>query len=441
MPRASEADASVLVIQGPSSVSGSVSVPGDKSISHRALMLGAAASGRTTVRNLATGADVASTMACLEAYGVRVERREDMASVHSRGISEWSAPTSALDCGNSGTTMRVLAGLAARCTFETTLDGDASLRRRPMERVAEPLRAFGARVQTSDDGRPPLLVAGGSLHAADVDTGVASAQVKTASMFAALGAEGPSTVTEPLHSRDHTERILRALGVEIVEHDTNGHHRIEITPAPTPAFDLAVPGDPSSAAFIVCAAVLAGEVHIDRVALNPLRIGYLELLSRMGADVRWETLEDRMNEPVGFIDARASTLVATTVDEALVPTLHDELPVLAVVATQAEGETVVRGARELRIKESDRIAALVDGLRRLGADIDELDDGFVIRGPSPLGGATVDAYGDHRIAMALTVAGLVATGETRITGYECADVSWPGYDAVLGSLGVSVQTE
>jgi 3-phosphoshikimate 1-carboxyvinyltransferase len=427
-----------LVISGPASVSGSVSVPGDKSISHRALMLGAAASGRTTVRNLAPGADVASTMSCLESYGVRVERREDMASVHSRGIDDWTAPTEILDCGNSGTTMRVLAGLAARCAFETTLDGDASLRRRPMERVAEPLRAFGAKVLTADNGRPPLSVVGGSLHAADVDTGVASAQVKTAAIFGALGADGPSTVTEPWHSRDHTERMLKALGVEIVERDENGEHRVDVTPSLTPPFDLAVPGDPSSAAFIVCAAVLAGDVHVEQVSLNPMRIGYLELLTRMGANVRWETLEDRMYEPVGFVDAQTSSLVAAMVDEEVVPRLHDELPVLAVVATQAEGETVVRGARELRIKESDRIAALTDGLRRLGADIDELDDGFVVRGPTELRGAPVDAYGDHRIAMALAVAGLVATGETRITGYECADISWPGFDAVLASLGAEV---
>jgi 3-phosphoshikimate 1-carboxyvinyltransferase len=430
-----------LVIRGPASISGSVSVPGDKSISHRALMLGATASGRTTVRNLAPGADVASTMACLESFGVRIERREDMASVHSRGIDAWDAPSAPLDCGNSGTTMRILAGLAARCAFATTFDGDESLRRRPMERVAEPLRAFGAAVTTGDDGRPPMTVTGGVLRPADVDTAVASAQVKTAAIFAALGADGESTVTEPLHSRDHTERILRALGVEVTEQDVDGHHRVAIVPAPTPPFDLAVPGDPSSAAFLVCAAVLAGEVHIDQVALNGMRIGFLDLLVKMGADVRWETLEDRMNEPVGFIDARASSLQAAIVDEATVPALHDELPVLAVVATQATGETVVRGARELRVKESDRIAALTDGLRRLGADLDELDDGFVVRGPCELRGSTVDAYGDHRIAMALAVAGLVADGETRITGYECADISWPGFDGVLQSLGAEVTSE
>jgi 3-phosphoshikimate 1-carboxyvinyltransferase len=202
-----------------------------------------------------------------------------------------------------------------------------------------------------------------------------------------------------------------------------------------------VPGDPSSAAFLIGAGVLAGEIHVDQVALNPSRIGYLEILQRMGASVRWETLEDRMDEPVGFVDAQASGLHAVTIDEALVPTLHDELPLLAVVATQAEGETVVRGASELRIKESDRIAALVDGLRRLGADVDELDDGFVVRGPTVLSGATVDAYGDHRIAMALAVAGLVAKGETRITGFESAGVSWPGFNEVLGSLGADVETE
>lgn len=430
----------VLVVRGPASISGSVSVPGDKSISHRALMLGAVASGRTTVRNLAPGADVASTMACLQGYGVRIERRDDMASVHSRGIDEWIAPHGVLDCGNSGTTIRILAGLAARCSFETTLDGDASLRRRPMERVAEPLRAFGAHVRTSEDGRAPLSVSGGGLHAANVDTGVASAQVKSAAIFAALGAEGTSTVTEPLRTRDHTERMLRALGVDVAEQGDGGRHRVEIVPAATPPFDLAVPGDPSSAAFVVCAAALAGDVHIDQVALNGMRIGFLDVLAQMGADVSWEILEDRMNEPVGLIDARASGLRGIRVDEAIVPTLHDELPVLAVVATQAHGETVVGGARELRVKESDRIAALVDGLRRLGADVDELDDGFVVRGPSELVGATVDAYGDHRIAMALAIAGTVAKGETRITGYGCADVSWPGFDAVLRTLGVEVTT-
>jgi 3-phosphoshikimate 1-carboxyvinyltransferase len=427
-----------LVIAGPASVGGAISPPGDKSISHRALMLGAAAAGRTTVRNIAPGADVASTMACLERYGVRIERGDDMASVHSRGIAEWGPPPGILDCGNSGTTMRVLAGLAARCAFDTVLDGDDSLRRRPMERVAQPLRMFGAEVETSEGGTPPITVRGGSLRAADIDTAVTSAQVKTSALFAALGADGPSVVSEPLPTRDHTERMLNALGVEIAERVEDGRHRVDVTPAITPPFDLAVPGDPSSAAFVVTAAVLAGNIHLDSVLLNPLRIGYLEVLKRMGADVRWETLEDRMNEPVGLIDAEASTLGSVTIDEAIVPTMNDELPLLAVVATQAEGETVVRGARELRVKESDRISALVDGLRRMGADIDELDDGFVVRGPVVLKGATVDGYGDHRIAMALAVAGLVAKGETRVTGFECADISWPGFDQVLGSLGAEV---
>ena len=427
-----------LVVRGPSQISGQVSIPGDKSLSHRALMLGATASGRTTVRNLAPGADVVSTAGCLEAYGVRIEREGDMASVHSRGIESWTAPGSVLDCGNSGTTMRVLAGLAARCDFESVLDGDASLRRRPMERVAQPLRVFGAEVNTADGGGPPLVVRGGVLRAANIDTGVASAQVKSSAMLAALGADGPSTVTEPLPTRDHTERMLRALGVEVEELTVNGRRSIRIEPATIPPFDLAVPGDPSSAAFVVAAAVLAGAVHLDNVDLNPSRIGFLDVLRRMDARIAWEALEDRMDEPVGVIDAEASSLRAVTIDEEIVPSLHDELPLIAVLATQADGETVVRGARELRVKETDRITALVDGLRRLGAEVDELDDGFVVRGPCVLSGTTVDSYGDHRIAMSLAVAGLVAKGDTRVDGFDCAEISWPGFDGVLGSLGAEV---
>jgi 3-phosphoshikimate 1-carboxyvinyltransferase len=429
---------STLFIRGPARISGSLSLPGDKSISHRALMLGAAAAGRTTVRGLAPGADVASTIACLERYGVRLEPDGGVVTIHSRGIDEWTEPEGILDCRNSGTTMRVLAGLAARRPFESVFDGDDSLRRRPMDRVAIPLRILGARVETRD-GCPPLWVQGGALRGGYVETGVASAQVKTAVMLAALGAEGTSAVVEPVVTRDHTERMLESLGVEIAQSITEDGHRIDIVPTPTPPFDLAVPGDVSSSAFLVAAAVLSGKVHIDGVGLNPTRTGYLDVLRMMGASVRWETREDRMNEPVGTIDAEISQMRGVTLDETVIPQILDELPAIAVVATQAHGETVVRNARELRVKESDRITTLVEGLRAFGADVDELDDGLVVRGPVVLEGATVRSAGDHRIAMAFAVAGIIAKGDTRVEDFESADVSWPGFDGVLATLGAEVE--
>jgi 3-phosphoshikimate 1-carboxyvinyltransferase len=416
-------------------------VPGDKSISHRALMLAATASGRTTVRNLAPGGDVQSSAECLRAYGVTIEQTADVATIHSRGIDEWTAPAGVLDCRNSGTTMRVLAGLAARCDFTSTFDGDASLRRRPMERVALPLRTLGADVETSDAGRAPMSVRGGHLVGASIETGVASAQVKSSVMLAALGADGTTTITEPLPTRDHTERILAALGADVSESREAGTHRVVVGPAVAPPFDLAVPGDVSSAAFVVAAAVLGGEVRIEGVGLNPLRIGFLDALREMGASVVLEVLEERMNEPVGIIDAERAALVGISVDPRVIPTLTDELPLLAVVATQAQGETVVRGASELRVKEADRIAAIVEGLRLLGAEIEELEDGFVVNGPTVLEGTSVDPKGDHRLAMALAVAGLIAKGEMRVHGFECAAVSWPGFEDVLGSLGAEVMVE
>ncbi len=429
---------STLILR-PSKISGSVAVPGDKSLSHRGLMLGAVAAGRTTLRNVASGADVSSTAACLSCYGVAIERREATVTIDSAGIANWVDPGGKLDCGNSGTTMRLLAGLAAQRSFVSRFDGDASLRRRPMERVAQPLRALGADVTTADGGGPPLVVVGGSLHGATVETGVASAQVKSSVLLAALGADGPTTVIEPLQTRDHTERLFAALGAEISWARTTEGNRIEMSPYVPPPFELNVPGDVSSAAFVVAAAVLAGDVEIDGVLLNLSRIGFFEALTRMGADVSWDSAEERMHEQVGSVAARQSSLSAVTIGPADVPMLHDELPMLAVLATQAEGETVVAGAEELRVKESDRIAATVAGLAAMGADAEERPDGFVVRGPTPLRGAVIDSAEDHRIAMAFAIAGLIASGETVIEGFGAADISWPGFDGVLSSLGADVE--
>lgn len=430
---------SSLVVRGPSSIDGRAVVPGDKSISHRALMLGAVGNGPTELRNLGPGEDVASTISCLESYGVAIERNNSDVVVNGRGMRSWVPPERALDCGNSGTTMRLLAGFATHYESRSRFDGDASLRVRPMQRLVGPLSALGARVTTTD-GHAPVSVEGGSLEGADIATEVPSAQVKSAAVFAALAAHGKTRVTEPAVSRDHTERLLSALGAPMTDSRLpGGVHRIEMIAFAPPRFSLDVPGDVSSAAFLVVAAALCGAVRIEGVGLNLTRIEYIGLLAKMGAHVLASRTHDALGEPVGTIDARRSDLTAITIEGGDDPRIQDELPVLAVAATQATGTTTVRGARELRVKESDRIATLVVGLRALGADIEELPDGFVVNGPTPLRGAAVQAAGDHRIAMALAVAGLVATGETIVDGFEAAAVSWPGFEDVLRSLGAKVE--
>lgn len=428
---------SSLVVRGPCSIEGHVAVPGDKSISHRALMLAAVANGPTQVHNLGPGQDVGSTIDCLQSYGVTIERSNGDAVVRGKGMRSWVPPETVLDCGNSGTTMRLLAGFATHYEARSEFDGDASLRVRPMQRLVGPLSALGARITTTD-GHPPLRVEGGRLEGTDISTEVPSAQVKSAALFAALAADGKTTVTEPAESRNHTECLLTALGAPMT--DTRlpeGGHRIELMAFSPPRFELDVPGDVSSAAFLVCAAVLCGAVRIEGVGLNLTRIAYIGLLSTMGAHVVAKRVQSVLGEPVGTIDARRSDLTGITIDGDD-PRIQDELPVLAVAATQATGTTTVRGAGELRVKESDRITTLVSGLRSLGADIEELADGFVINGPTPLTGAAVTSAGDHRIAMALTVAGLVADGETVVDGFESAGVSWPGFENVLTALGAKV---
>jgi 3-phosphoshikimate 1-carboxyvinyltransferase len=426
-----------LVVTGGAAITGAVTPPGDKSISHRALMLAAIAPGRTTLRGLGPGEDVAATISCVRAYGVGIDRANGALVVEGR---MWKPPSGPLDCRNSGTTMRLLAGLAAHHDFASVLDGDVSLRRRPMDRVVRPLTELGATVEAAEGRYPPLRVEGGHLAGTTIDTGVASAQVKSCALFAGLAAEGRTTVVEPRLSRDHTERILAALGAPIASEElTGGEHRVEIARFAPDPFELEVPGDVSSAAFVVAAAILAGPVTIDRVGLNPTRTLFLDTLVRLGADVRWEVTDERLGEPAGRIEANRSSLSNGEIDGAD-PRIQDELALLAVLATQADGETTVRGADELRVKESDRISAIVNGLRALRAEVHELVDGFVVRGPTRLRGARVDPQGDHRIAMALAVAGLIAEGTTTVQGFECAAVSWPGFEDMLRSLGAEVET-
>jgi 3-phosphoshikimate 1-carboxyvinyltransferase len=418
-----------------------VLAPGDKSISHRSLLFGALGTTPMVVRNLAPGADVRSTGACLRAMGVSIAEGEAAGTVAVRGVGPggFRSPASVLDCGNSGTTMRLLLGLVAGARIGCTLDGDASLRSRPMRRVLGPLRSMGARMEGqggSDDERAPLEVEPvPTLRGMAHRLPIASAQVKSALVLAGLAADGETRVREPEPSRDHTERMLAAWGAPVrVEAGEVVATRL-LSPLVLPG-SLDVPGDPSSAAFWVGAGLLVpgASVVVRGVDVSPTRTGFLRVLERMGARVELEAEPPRAGDPVATVHVRGGeSLRGTEILPAEVPSLLDEIPLLGVVASQAAGETRVTGARELRVKESDRLKQLVLGLRAMGADIDELDDGFVLRGPARLRAAEIDAAHDHRIAMSFAIAGLVADGETQVEGAEWADISYPGFFQQLAS--------
>ena len=386
------------------------------------------AHGTTRIGNFGTAADNASTLACLEALGVAVRRDGARVEVEGHGYERWQAPSGVLDCGNSGSTLRMLAGILAGRPFRSVLTGDASLRRRPVERVAVPLRLMGARAE-SEGGKPPLVLEGGGLHGIRYDQKVASAQVKTAVLLAGLQADGRTTVSEPELSRDHTERLLPAFGVR-VERDglavsVEGGARLRAT-------SLEVPGDASSAAFLLVAALVLpdSEVRVENVLLNPTRTAFLDVLRDMGADLE-TSVTGSEPEPVGVITARSSRLRGTTVNPAVVPALIDEVPILAVAAAHAEGTFTLTGAAELRVKESDRLSALAEGLTRLGVSLEELPDGLVVHGGRPLTGTALRAHDDHRIAMSLAVAALTAAGTSEIEGADCASVSFPEFFGLI----------
>jgi 3-phosphoshikimate 1-carboxyvinyltransferase len=420
----------------PSSVGGNVRLPGDKSLGHRALMLAAMAAGRSEIRNLSHGADIRSTISCLRTLGVDIRTSNDATVVESNGTL--SEPRVPLDAGNSGTTMRLLCGILAGQPFESCLDGDASLCRRPMGRVIAPLELMGASIE-SVQGHAPLRLRGGSLHGVAYRSPVASAQVKSAVLLAGLYATGTTSVTEPVPSRDHTERMLTALGVPVRVVGTTS--TLEGGKRPS-AFSTRLPGDPSSAAFFLAAAALTGgETTVRDMLLNDTRLGFVRALETMGVVV--ETAEDRqdLGERAGNIRVSGTVRTAISISEEDVPSLVDELPLVALLATQADGVSEMHGAGELRVKETDRIQTTVAGLRALGADIDGLPDGFVVRGPRTLRGSRVSSNGDHRVAMMLAVAGLVATGTTTIDGAEAANVSFPDFAPSLHALGASIDSE
>ena len=409
---------------------GTIEVPGDKSISHRALVLGAIASRTSSIVGLNGGEDVAATRRCLEALGARIAGDETKVVVESEGWSKLHEADDVLDAGNSGTTLRSLLAVTAAVPGAFTLTGDATLRRRPMLRVVGPLRQMGAAIDGRSHGdRAPLFVRGGKLEGIDFESPVPSAQVKSAVLLAGLAASGTTSVVEPLLSRDHTERMLEAAGVAVersgLEVSLRGGQQVE-------AREWAVPGDFSAAAFLIVAALLTpgSELTIDNVGLNPTRTGLLETLREMGADI--DVSERGGVEPAGSVTVRSSELRGVDVPPERIPSMVDELPILAVAATQAHGDTRIAGAAELRVKESDRIAATKDGLRALRASVEELRDGLVISGPARLEAAEVESRGDHRIALALAVAGIVSGQNVKVRGWSSVNTSFPEFLDVLG---------
>ncbi len=415
------------------SLRGDYRLPGDKSISHRALLLGALSVGATDVQGFLPAADCLASLRCVRGLGVRVdELSATHLIVHGRGPDGLREPEDVLDCGGSGTTMRLLAGILAAQPFFSVLTGNAQLRRRPMDRVATPLRLMGAVVQGRSAGRlPPLCIAGRRLTGIDYRLPVASAQVKSAILLAGLWAATPTTVHEPGPARDHTERMLRARGAAL---ECDGCGTVFLTPGQElRATDVVVPADMSSAAFLMVAACLTpdSEITLHDVGVNPTRSGILDVLLEMGADITLSGQREIGGEPLADMVARSSGLRAVEVGGAIIPRLIDEIPILALAATQAEGRTIIRDAAELRVKETDRIETTAAELRRLGAHIETRPDGLLIEGPTPLHGAQVNSHGDHRLAMTLAVAGLIAAGETLVEDTACIADSFPGFEDVL----------
>ena len=408
----------IATVRGVPSLEGSLHLPGDKSISHRALILGAIASGDSRIRGLSEGADVQSTAACIRGLGVEVEG----GTIRGRGLSGLRAAGAPLDCGNSGTTMRLLAGLLAAQEFDSELIGDESLSRRPMDRVVVPLREMGAAASA-----PPLRVGGKTpLHGIEYHSPVPSAQVKSALLLAGLYAEGETSVVETVKTRDHTEVMLDAMGAPVLVDGL----RAALTCADSlQPLHMHVPGDFSAAAFwIVAAGLLGSDVRLVGVGVNPTRTALADLLTSIGFRIGRANAHFEAHEPVADLRVRrAADLRPVHVDGRLAAQMIDELPVLAVAATQIAGTSVIAGAAELRVKESDRLYAMETGLRAMGADITVTEDGWVINGPRYLEGARVDSEGDHRVAMALAIAGLIADGKTEIEGAECVDISYPAF--------------
>ncbi len=405
---------------------GTLTVPGDKSISHRAVMFGALAKGTTRITHFLEGADCLSTISCFRKMGIEIERNQDQILVHGKGLHGLQAPSGILDVGNSGTTTRLISGILAGQNFSSEIDGDASIRTRPMKRIMAPLASMGADIiSRNNNGCAPLIITGKPLHAVHYDSPVASAQVKSCVLLAGMYADGITSVTEPFLSRNHTEIMLNYFGAKVSSTGTSA----AIYPEPVlEARDIVVPGDISSAAYFIAAGLLTpdSEILLKNVGINPTRAGILKVCRSMGADITLLN-ENPEGEPTADLLIRTSSLKGTVIQGADIPTLIDEIPMIAVMAAFAQGITIIRDAQELKVKESDRIAVMVDNLKRMGADIEGTDDGMIIHGGRPLHGAAIDSHLDHRVAMSFAVAGTICEGEMEIQDAQCVDISYPEF--------------
>lgn len=416
------------------SLHGCLTVPGDKSISHRSIMLGALAEGTTEVHGFLQGADCLSSISCFEKMGVQIENQGDIVRIHGLGLHNLHAPSVTLDVGNSGTTTRLMSGILAAQSFTSLVDGDASIRKRPMKRIITPLTQMGASITSlNQNDCAPLRIEGKPLHGIHYQSPVASAQVKSAILLAGLYADGETSVTEPYVSRNHTELMFEAFGVPVHREGTT----VTIRPIDSlNAQKILVPGDISSAAYFLVAGLITpnSELVIRNVEINPTRDGILDVCRAMGADITLERVSDTIGEPTADIRVRTSALHSTVIEGAVIPKLIDELPIIAVLACFAEGTTVIRDAQELKVKESNRIDVMVHSLSAMGADIEATDDGMIIHGGKPLHGAVIDSNLDHRIAMSFAIAGMNADGETEIQGSECVNISYPNFYSDLERL-------
>ena len=422
-----------MIFTRTNALKGEITVPGDKSISHRSIMFGALAEGTTRVTNFLRGADCLSTIDCFRKLGIDIEDLDSEILIHGKGLHGLSKPVDVLDCGNSGTTTRLISGILAAQNFDVTLTGDASIQTRPMKRIMTPLSEMGAHiVSVNGNGCAPLHIEGTTLKGIHYQSPVASAQVKSCVLLAGLYAQGETSVTEPTLSRNHTEIMLNYFGAKVTSEGTTA----SIVPEPTlNGREIQVPGDISSAAYFIAAGLLTldSEILLKNVGINPTRAGILKVCMDMGANI---TLLNKstQGEPTADLLIRTSSLKGTTIEGGIIPTLIDEIPMIAVMAAFADGTTVIRDAQELKVKESDRITVMVDNLKRMGADIEGTEDGMIIHGGRPLHGATIDSHLDHRVAMSFAVAGTICDGTVDILNGDCVKISYPEFYNDLYSL-------
>lgn len=423
-----------MKLQPAAHIRGEVTVPGDKSISHRAVMFGAISDGRTEIQNFLEGADCLSTISCFRSMGIEIEKKQNQILVHGKGLRGLTAPSGILDCGNSGTTTRLISGILSPQPFTSTLTGDDSIKKRPMNRIIEPLAMMGADIKSlNGNGCAPLQICGRPLHGIHYHSKVASAQVKSAILLAGLYAEGETRVTEPKLSRNHTELMLKRFGADV---RTEGTTAVIRPASHLTGTNILVPGDISSAVYFVAAALILpnSEVLIKNVGINPTRAGLLTVCKNMGAQISLVNEPHEGSEPTADLLVHSSNLKGTVIEGDLIPAMIDELPTVALMACFAEGTTVIRDAAELKVKESNRIAIMVENLSAMGADIVETEDGMIIHGGKPLHGAVIDSHKDHRIAMTFAVAALAAGGETEILDADCVSISYPRFYDELNRL-------